>query len=167
MGIFCIQSFPLHVRLRLTSIHSMIFSISIFFWCRPTTFLLLQVFFLGLLSMSSIHIHTEGWTIYICSWSPLFSLLTVTVVRMFCSFSSESAINICHLRILDCLCCYLQLWHLYRALSFPRIIWLWMLKRSGEKNAANFIPHLIFQIICLFNLKSQNEPCSILRIMHG
>ena len=56
VGMFCIRPFPL--LLRLTSFQSMIFSI--FFWC---TFLLLQVFFLGLLSVSSIHFHTEGWTI--------------------------------------------------------------------------------------------------------
>ena len=75
VGIFCIQPFPL--LLHLTSFRFMIFSF--FFWC--TTFLLLQVFFLGLLSMSSIHIHTEGWTIcrlsegwfwcklwYFCRW---------------------------------------------------------------------------------------------------
>ena len=57
VGIFCIQPFPL--LLRLTSFQSMVFSF--FFWCIP--FLLLQVFFLGLLSMSSIHIHTDRRTI--------------------------------------------------------------------------------------------------------
>ena len=31
--------------------------------CNVPDFMLLQVFFLGLLSMFSIHIHTEGWTI--------------------------------------------------------------------------------------------------------
>ena len=55
--IFCIQQFPL--LLCLTSFQSMIFSL--FLWC--TTFLLLQVFFLGFLSVSSIHIHAEGWNI--------------------------------------------------------------------------------------------------------
>ena len=57
VGVFCIQPFTL--LLRLTSFRSMIFSL--FFW--STTFLLLQVFSIGLLSVSSIHIHAEGWTI--------------------------------------------------------------------------------------------------------
>ena len=47
------------IDLGLTSFQSMIFSL--FF--RYTTFLLLQVFFLGLLSVSSIYIQAEGWTI--------------------------------------------------------------------------------------------------------
>ena len=56
VGIVCIGPFP--VLLGLTSFQSMIFSL--FFWC---TIFLLQVFFLVLLSVSSIHIHVEGWTI--------------------------------------------------------------------------------------------------------
>ena len=55
-GIFCIRPFPL--LFRLTYFQSMIFSL--FFWC--TTFLLLNVFFRGLLSVSSFHIHAKGWT---------------------------------------------------------------------------------------------------------
>ena len=55
--VFCIRSFPL--LLGLTSFQSMIFSL--FFRC--ITFLLLQIFFLCLLSVSTIHIHAEGWTI--------------------------------------------------------------------------------------------------------
>ena len=96
VGIFCIRPFPL--LLRLTSFQSMM--LWLFFWC--TSYLLLQVLSLGLWSLSSIHTHTgmSGCfemtmhsVFFAFCWSPLFSLSTVTVVRIFCSFSSESTIK--------------------------------------------------------------------------